>query len=222
MPHTSTDTPRNPAARALVTGLDRAVRIQASTIAAYVERLQRKNPGASPEEIQEALDKHFMRLVSGSGAGAGGASAIPGVGLLTGAAAISAESLVFLDAAAFYAVASAYAHGVDVRDPERRRMIVMMCLLGASGTAVVDTLLPAGTDKLSVPSVSRLSGSALGQINNRLLRTVLSRTTKRMAGMWVGKLMPLGIGAVVGLLANRKIAKRMIRHTREAMADLKS
>lgn len=222
MPTLNTESPRNPAARALVKGLDRAVRIQASTIEAYVDRLRRKNPNATPAEVQETLDKHFLRLVSGSGASAGGASAIPGVGLLTGAAALSAESLVFLDAAAFYSVASAHAHGVDIHDPERRRMIVMMCLLGASGTAVVDALLPAGADRLSVPSVSRLSGSALGQINNRLLRTVLNRTTKKMAGAWLGKLMPLGIGAVVGLLANRKIAKRMIRHTREALAELKA
>ncbi|KQB86320.1 hypothetical protein [Corynebacterium lowii] len=217
-----TSMPRNPTARALVKGLDRAVRIQASTIEAYVERLRRQHPDASPEDLQDRLDKHFLRLVTGSGASAGGASAIPGVGLFTGAAAISAESLVFLDAAAFYSVASAYAQGVDVRDPERRRMIVMMCLLGSSGTAVVDVLLPSGVDKLSVPSVSRLSGSALGNINNRLLRTVLNRTTKRMAGAWLGKLMPFGIGAAVGLIANRKIAKRMIRHTREAMGELKT
>ncbi|WPF66980.1 MULTISPECIES: hypothetical protein [unclassified Corynebacterium] len=222
MSNLPTEEPRNPAARALVKGLDRAVRIQASTIESYVERLRAKNPQATPAEIQEKLDKHFLRLVSGSGASAGGASAIPGVGLLTGAAALSAESLVFLDTAAFYAVASAHAQGVDIHDPERRRMIVMMCLLGASGTAVVDALLPAGADRLSVPSVSRLSGSALGQINNRLLRTVLKRTTKKMAGAWVGKLMPLGIGAVVGLMANRKIAKRMIQHTREALAELKA
>ncbi|MBC3186164.1 hypothetical protein H7347_06190 [Corynebacterium sp. zg-331] len=214
-----TESPRNPVARALVAGLDRAVRIQASTIEAYISRLRRRHPGATPEEIQRALDKHFLRVVSGSGASAGGAAAIPGVGLLTGAAALSAESLVFLDVAAFYCVASAHAHGVHIHDPERRRMIVMMCLLGSSGTAIVDALLPAGVDRLSMPHTSRFSGTALGQINNRLLRTLLGRSTTRMTGAWLGKLMPLGIGSVVGLMANRGIAKKMIRHTREALAE---
>ncbi|MCZ9308980.1 hypothetical protein L8V23_04280 [Corynebacterium sp. c6VSa_13] len=106
------DTSRNPVGRALVAGLDRAVRIQGSTVENYLNRLREKNPGASTEELQSIVDKHFRYATIGSGAGAGGAAAIPGVGLFTGAAAIGAESLVFLDAAALYTVASASLRGI--------------------------------------------------------------------------------------------------------------
>lgn len=214
------DTSRNPVGRALVAGLDRAVRIQGSTVENYLNRLREKNPGASTEELQSIVDKHFRYATIGSGAGAGGAAAIPGVGLFTGAAAIGAESLVFLDAAALYTVASASLRGIDIRDPERRRALVLIGLLGSSGTAIIDALLPAGMETATIPSaraLTRFSAPTLNQVNNRLTQRALKTMTKRMTGAVLGKLMPMGIGAVVGSVANRRLAASVIDHVRQAL-----
>ena len=115
--------------RSFITGLDRAVRLQSGVIRAYVDHLRRSNPEASPAEIQAIMDKHFLYAASGTGAGAGGAAAIPGIGFVTGAAAIAGESLVFVDLAAVYTVGSAYLRGVEISDAERRRAIVLMLSL---------------------------------------------------------------------------------------------
>lgn len=98
-------------ARWLVTGLDKAAKLQHKTIIKYVDRLKEKNPQATPAEIQAKLDKHFLLTITGTGAGAGVTAAIPAVGFVTGAAAVGVESLAFLDAATSYAVASAYLRG---------------------------------------------------------------------------------------------------------------
>lgn len=197
--------------RSFITGLDRAVRLQSGVIRAYVDHLRRSNPEASPAEIQAIMDKHFLYAASGTGAGAGGAAAIPGIGFVTGAAAIAGESLVFVDLAAVYTVGSAYLRGVDISDAEHRRAIVLMVLSGAQGAAIVDTLV--GPNAQSVPSVkmlSKFSGPTLNQANSLLTRSLMKSLKRRLRRMWIGKLMPLGIGAVAGTMANRALAKKVI------------
>ena len=210
-----------PAARVFIRALDRAVALQTGVIVKYVARLRRKNPEASPAQFQDKLDAHFRRLAAGSGAGVGAAAAIPGIGLLTGTAAIGAESLLFLDAAAFYTLASAHLRGVDVTDPQRRRALILVALLGSQGSAIVDTVVgdlssASAARAAKVPATSwigRLSPVKLGGINSRLLKAALKRFSKRLTRGWVGKVMPLGIGAVIGTVANRKLAKDVIANT---------
>ena len=202
--------------RALMRALDRAVSIQASSIEGYVSRLRRKNPEASPAELQQLMDKHFLYATSGSGAGAGAAAAVPGIGLFTGAAAISVESLVFLDAVAVYTVASAHLRGVDIHDPEHRRALILLVLAGAKGTALIDALV----GKKGLPTaaaMTRLSGPTLGGINGRLLRLALKQMGRKVRWAWLGKIMPLGIGAVAGTLLNRRLAKRAIDNARQSL-----
>ncbi|MCT1683670.1 hypothetical protein M3A74_02390 [Corynebacterium appendicis] len=197
--------------RSFIRGLDRAVRLQSGVIRAYVDHLRRSNPDASPAEIQAIMDKHFLYAASGTGAGAGGAAAVPGIGFFTGAAAIAGESLVFVDLAAVYTVGSAYLRGVDISDAERRRAIVLMVLSGSQGAAIVDTLIGPNAQKVpSVAMVSKFSGPTLNQANSLLTRQLLKSMKKRPRRMWLGKLMPLGIGAVAGTMANRALSKKVI------------
>lgn len=209
-----------PAGRALLATLEKAVSIQSSSITAYVNFLRKRNPEASPEKIQELIDKHFLRLTTGSGAGAGAAATIPGIGFFMGAVPISAESLVFLDAAAWYTMSSAHLRGVDISEKERRKALILVALLGAQGTAIVDTFVGDMGKTKGVPTastVSRFTASRLTDINNSLVRTALGQLTKRFRRAWFGKLLPLGIGAVAGTFANRKLAKAVIANSRESL-----
>ena len=136
-----------PLGKAFIRSVDAAVNLQTGTIRTYVNWLRRQNPDATPDEIQELMTKQFRTTVATTGAGAGLAAAIPGVGFVTGAAAIAGESVLFLDLAAFYTVASAYLRGTDISDPERRRAVVLTTLTGAKGVAIVDTILGSDSDK---------------------------------------------------------------------------
>lgn len=205
--------------KSLISALDRAVSMQSSTIEAYVGRLRRKNPDASPAEIQKLIDQHFIRLASGSGASAGAAAAIPGIGLATGTAAIAGESVIFLDSAAFYTVASAHLRGVDIRDPQRRRVLVLLTLLGSKGVAVIEAMVGDITKPGSGGSFSpgtilgKFSAPTLSNANSRLTKMALKQVSKRMMRSWIGKIMPLGIGAVLGGFANRRLAADLIENS---------
>ncbi|WIM68581.1 hypothetical protein QP027_04095 [Corynebacterium breve] len=204
--------------RALIGAVDKAVHIQGSTIRKYVDRLRRKNPDATPEQIQKIMDRHFLTTVSGTGAGVGAAAAIPGIGFFTGAAAVAGESVVFLDFAAVYTVASAYLRGVDIQDPDRRSALVLTILLGAKGSAIVDSLLGESVKDLSLTkSLTRFSGPSLKDLNNRLLNTAVRRATRKFTRAWIGKLLPLGLGAIAGTLVNRKLARQVIRNASDSL-----
>ncbi|MGO1645150.1 hypothetical protein [Corynebacterium casei] len=207
----------------IMTGLQKAVEVQSSTVEKYVNSIRKRNPEASHEEIQDILDKHFMRLVQSTGAGAGAASAIPGVGLVTGVAAIGAESLVFVEAAAWYFLASAHNRGIDLSTKERRMAVVLLVLNGAKGSALVDTLVQdvgKGKGLPTATALTRFSAPSLSGLNGRLLNMFIKNMSKRMRWMWVSKLVPFGIGAALGAIANRKLGQQMVKHTRTQIPAL--
>lgn len=207
-------------AKGIIASLDKVIGMQSSIITSYVNKLRKRAPEADPAALQAKLDKQFLTLTSGSGASVGAAAALPGIGFITGTAAIGAESLAFIEIAAFYTMASAYLRGIDISEPERRRALVLVSLLGSRGTALVDSFVGNLAESNALPagiSLSRLSASNLTTVNNRLAKTALSRITKRLRTAWLGKLMPLGIGAALGTIANRKIAKKLIEHVRQSL-----
>lgn len=210
-----------PLGRAFIGAVDKAVQLQTSTIRTYVDWLRRQNPDATPAEIQKLMDKHLKNTVTGTGAGVGAAAAVPGIGLFSGAAAVAGESVLFLDLAAFYAVASAYLRGEDIAAPERRRTLVLSLLMGTKGLAIVDAML--GDDAGKIPGKSTLakfSGPTLANTNNVLERVATRSIRKTLRRAWLGKLMPLGIGAIAGTTANRKLADGVIDNVQSGLSAM--
>lgn len=210
-----------PLGRAFIGAVDKAVQLQTSTIRGYVNWLRRQNPDASPAQIQALMDKHLKNTVTGTGAGVGATAAVPGIGLFTGAAAVAGESVLFLDLAAFYAVASAYLRGEDVSDPERRRALVLSLLMGTKGLAIVDAMLGDDAGKLPGKStIAKFSGPTLANTNNVLQRIAMRSLKKSLRRAWIGKLMPLGIGAIAGTTANRKLADGVIENVQAGLGAM--
>ncbi|APT93739.1 membrane protein [Corynebacterium phocae] len=210
----------------VLSALDKAVALQSGTIVKYVEGVKNRNPQASHQERQAEIDDHFLKVVTGTGATAGGASAIPGVGFITGAAAIAGESFVFLEAATWYILASANLRGIDITNKDLRRALVMLVLSGARGVAVVDTFFDEAGDSSdkgalnSVTALTRFSGPSLSGVNKRLSKIFTKQIAKRFKWAWVGKLMPLGIGAVLGGIANRKLARMVMDNAHRQLDSL--
>ena len=203
--------------------VNKVVSVQSSVIIGYVDKLKKRNKNASTAELQKLIDKHYLNIVSGTGAAAGASSAIPGIGLISGAAAIGAESLVFLEASAWYILASSHLRGDDIRDKEHRRTLVLMVLTGSQGSALVDTFIgDVGTlsGMTSAATLSRFSGPTLSGINGRLAKLFMKQATKKLKWAWVTKLLPMGVGAVLGTTANRKLARQVIDHASTQLSPL--
>lgn len=93
--------------RALAQVIERSSRIQGPAAQAYVARLRRAHPGASPAKIVAKLEKRFLSVVTASGAVVGAAATLPGIGTLAAWFAAAGEVVVFLEATALFVLALA-------------------------------------------------------------------------------------------------------------------
>ena len=114
-------------------------------------------------------------------------------------------------------MSSAHLRGADIRDPERRKAVVLMAIVGSAGSALVDATV--GRES-TVALVSRMTPTSLSTVNKRLMKVALKKVSKSARWAFIGKLMPLGIGAVVGFAANRKIGRTVIEHVAESLGPV--
>ena len=198
-----------PAAAVVTAALRRAIRGQAGAARAYVRQLRRAHPDESPARIRERLDSRFLTAVTASGAAVGAAAAGPGIGTVVAFGAVGAESLVFLEAAAFYTMAVAEVHGIDVREGEHEELLVMTVMLGASGTAILANAVGPSGGAGSLASRS-LHVPGLKEINRRMLSRFARKFAVKRAGLAVGKLAPAGLGAAVGGWGNRRLGRTVV------------
>lgn len=181
-----------------------------------VSRLRRVHPNKSPEELVDFVDKTYMGVVAGSGAGAGLAAVVPN-GLVQAPAAV-ADLLTFLEASVLYVLTMAEIYAVDVEDFERRRFLVMAALLGNSGTNAVTQAL----GKKTVPYWSRgiidaIPMKAINKANKVLGPRFITKYGSRQGVLVLGKQLPLALGAVVGAGGNATFGYFVTRSTKRLL-----
>jgi hypothetical protein len=205
-------------ARALAHIIERSSRLQGPAASAYVERLRRVNPEAAPALIISKLEKRYLAAVTASGAAVGSAAVLPGIGTVAVLSAAAGETAVFLEATAFFALSVAAVHGIPVENRERRRALVLAVLVGDdSKRAVADLIGPGRTNGAWLSEgIASLPMPALSQLNSRLLKYAVRRYALRRGTLLLGKMLPVGIGAVVGGIGNRAVGKKIVRNARKA------
>ena len=201
-----------PAAGVITAALRRAIRLQSGTARSYVHKLRQDHPNESPAQIRERLDSLYLNAVTVTGAAVGSAAAVPGIGTLIALGAIGAESLVFLEATAFYTLAVAEVHGLDVRVGEHEELLVMTVMLGASGTALLANAVSSSAGPASGASLASrvLRVPGLKEVNMRMMNRFVRKFAVRRAGMTMGKLAPAGLGAAIGGWGNRRLGRTVV------------
>jgi hypothetical protein len=217
----TTDESPSAAAKVLSSIIERGARVQAPAVKAYVDRLRAHAPNATPAEIVTRLEKQYLAAVMASGAAVGSAAAFPGIGTLAAMSAVAGETVVFLEATSVFVLAVAEVHGIPADHKERRRALVLSVLVGEeSKHAVADLLGPGRTSGSWISDgAATLPLPAVSQLNSRLLKYFVKRYTLRRGAIAFGKLLPVGVGAVVGGVGNRLMGKRIVTNARKAFGD---
>lgn len=201
--------------------IDTALRLQTPVARKYVASLRAKNPQADDAELMRGIEKRFVWLMTGTGAGIGGVAALPGIGTATAVGLTVGDGITFGEASAFLTLAAAEVHGVDMTDQPTRRMVLLGVLGGERGEEIVSKSL----GKQGVQWESVLAGSAGSSfmprlVNKEVMRYIRRRVLARTGGVWVGRLLPFGIGAVVGGVGNHTIARSMMEAVREIFGSV--
>ncbi|MGY1981377.1 hypothetical protein ACW9HR_24470 [Nocardia gipuzkoensis] len=194
--------------------LDTGSRLQAPAVAKYVDRIRRSHPDESPARIIERLEKQYLLAVTGSGSAVGATAAFPGVGTVAAIAAVSAETTFFMEASAVFTLAVASVHGITPEDQEQRRALVLAVVLGESGMQIVQKSVGTSAKNWGTAFASRIPG--LSSMNDSLLKRFIIRFITKRAALMAGKVLPAGIGAVIGGAGNRALGKATITNARKA------
>ncbi|MFD0363886.1 hypothetical protein ACFQZZ_20745 [Nocardia sp. GCM10030253] len=194
--------------------LDSGSRLQAPAVAKYVDRLRRSHPTESPAQIIERLEKQYLLAVTGSGGAVGATAAVPGVGTIAAIAAVSAETTFFMEASAVFTLAVAAVHGVSPGDKEQRRALVLAVVLGDTGMEIVEKTVGHSAKNWGTVFANRIPG--LSSMNDSLLKRFIIRFITKRAALMAGKIVPAGIGAVIGGVGNRALGKTTINNARKA------
>ena len=196
--------------------VDRAVTIPSSAIHKHVDRLRRRNPEASPAKIIQLLEKEYLKVIQAAGGAVGAAAALPSVG--TGAASVltTGDIATFFASSAAFALAVADVHGIEVEDVPRRRALLLATVLGAKGAKDVESAVGGSTTAWGKVLLTSMPQSSLKQVNKALSNRFLKKQVAKQGSLALGRMMPFGVGAVVGVAGARALGHGVIAQSRSA------
>lgn len=206
-----------------VRGFDRLLTTQRPVVLAHIRGIRKRHPNDSPAQTIRRLEKRFLSVVTSSGAGVGAAAVVPGVGTGIGLALTGVETALFLESSALFAQSITEIHGIAVTDPDRARTIVMAMMLGQSGSELVRGLAAQATGQV-IPR-NRFWGDVIarnvpqgliGPIADRVKNVFLRRFARNASTGAVGRLLPFGIGAVIGGTGSHLLGRKIVASSRTA------
>lgn len=189
--------------------VDSALKAQAPVAEAYVRGLIKKNPHASREQLLDEVGKKFTNLLTVTGAGIGGAAALPGVGTAAALGLTVGEGVAFAEACAFLTLAAATIYDVDIRNDDTRYLLMMSVLSGERGAEIIAKAM----GKQGLQWNALLGGGsnpATSLVNKQVKKWVQRTMVARSGGLLMGKILPFGLGAAVGGAGNRFVAKSVL------------
>ncbi|HWM32929.1 MAG TPA: hypothetical protein VNR36_01685 [Pseudolysinimonas sp.] len=213
--------PQNPHPR-VAGAFDRLMSVQRPLVLAHIRQIRSRRPDASPQQVVAILERRFLAAVTGGGAAVGASAAIPAVGTGTSLILSGVETAGFLEASALFAQSVTELHGIAVVDPERARTLVMALMLGNAGQDLLQQLAAQAGGSGSRSSywgefvTKNLPGPAFGMVADRVRAAFLKRFAVTQGTSVVGRLIPFGIGAVIGGTGNHLMGRKIVNSAREA------
>ncbi|CAN5172492.1 hypothetical protein BH11ACT3_BH11ACT3_01710 [soil metagenome] len=207
----------------VATGFDRVMSVQRPVVLAHIRSIRRRRPNDSPALIIQTLERRYLAAVTTGGAAFGASAAIPAVGTAASLALSGAETAGFLEASALFAQSVTEIHGIAVDEPERARTLVMALMLGSAGQDLIQQFAGQATGKGKGRTAywgefvtSSLPTAAFGPIADRIRAAFIRRFAVTQGTSIAGRLIPFGIGAVVGGAGNHLMGRKIVKSSHEA------
>lgn len=200
----------------LAARVDQVIAIPQARITSRVDALRRSHPAASPQELVRLLERRYLTRVVAAGGGVGAAAAIPGAGTATAIVLSSGQVMGFLFESMSHVLAVADIYGIPAQDLERRRTLLFASLLGQDGAQAVQAQLGLGTVYWARQFLTKVPIGTVRTINRQLRKRAVKLSATTGLGALLGRLVPFGIGAAVGVAASRGMGTEVIQGVRAA------
>ncbi|EFG47322.1 hypothetical protein HMPREF0183_1313 [Brevibacterium mcbrellneri ATCC 49030] len=204
--------------------ISKLLSVQRPIVLAYVRSVRRRHPHATPAQMADILADHYKNLVTGGGAATGATAVIPGLGTGAALGVAAIETGAFLEGSALYAQSIAEIHNLPVEDPARANALIMGLMLGNDGKDMVKKVaaqaqgedVPRRDAAWGAMITKQIPTQMVDMLTKQMRKAMFKRYARRSAGSLIGRILPFGIGAVVGAAVNRKMAKIVIENAQHA------
>jgi len=208
--------------------LDRIMAIHRPIVVRQIRALRRAYPRETPDELVRRIERQYLTAVTATGGGAGAAAVVPGLGTAASLGVTGVETVAFLEMTALFGQSIAEIHGLALSDPQRARTLVQSLMLGDASRSIIDNFArivagrAAGRPVASSQAfwgemITRSMPQALmGELSKQIQSMFLKRFLPRQSASAVGRLVPFGIGAVIGGVGNHLLARRVVETSRTA------
>jgi hypothetical protein len=197
--------------------LDRAIGLQAPLVRKNIARARQRNSEATPAEVVHSLERMYVSALASTGAAVGATAAAPAVGTGIALALSAGEFFSSLELSTLFVLSLAEVHGVRLDEIERRRTLVMGILLGQSGSeTIVGKVVERTGQHWARRLVSNVPAATLLKINRVLGKDFVTKYGTKQGIIVLGRVVPFGIGAVIGGGANATVATLAVRAARRA------
>ncbi|MGO3064075.1 MAG: hypothetical protein ACTIIN_13630, partial [Brevibacterium aurantiacum] len=136
-----------------------------------------------------------------------------------------AETAGFLEGTALFAQAISEIHGLPVQDSKRANALVLGLMLGKDGKNLVQKFSKQSGGAESMfgnwgsTVTKQLPAPVVDLLVRKLRKTFIRKFAARAGGSLVGRLLPFGIGAIIGGVVNAQMARKVAEESSEAFGD---
>ncbi len=185
----------------LATRIVESVQPSRIAVSSSVLRLRRKNPGLSERALANRWAERVCRRYAAEGALSALPAVVPGIGtslqLAIDGGAIAADLAYMLHCMAHIVMGVGQVFGQEIEHPFKEEFVRLLGLWCGAASLGKEAAVRIGT-KVAVAQVKRLPVEALGRFNQTVGRRVLTRLGLKQGSAALGRLVPFGVGAVVG------------------------
>ena len=196
--------------------LARAVTVPSSAVHRHVASVRRRHPQASPDEVIRYLEREYLAVVAGTGGLVGAVAAAPAVGTGVALTLTTSDVATFFASSAGFVLAVASVHGIEADDVDRRTALLLTTLLGESGARAVEDVSAIGAVSVGRVLLTRMPIATVRKVNLTLTRRMVRKQLAKHGGLFFGRLLPFGVGMVVGAAGGRALGREVVKGARLA------
>ena len=188
-----------PQVRAVLRTLSSAVSSREPAIRARVDLVRSSHPHFDNHQLALELIRSTRRRVAATGALSGAVSIAPGLGTLLAIGTITSQTLYALEQEVelVLAIAMIFGHELETSD---ERVIEALVVVGITSGAVKlrEEVLVAGGERIALAAFRRLPELLVAHAGGRVMTRILARTATSSVAKVAARVVPLGVGVVVG------------------------
>lgn len=168
----------------------------------WVREVKRENPTLSNDEIAEYLSDRIVWLYTSQGAALALPGAIPGFGTIAQIgvelSSVGADVTLMIRNQTYLVFAIAECYGYKGRETLIQDSLICMGLWTNALTLTKTGAIKLGTKVVEANFKKRFSAEIFKAINKKVSTTILTKYGTKRGGVVVGKLIPFGVGVIVG------------------------